>query len=348
MRRPLIILIVLFSVAAGLAARDQPLPDGLYAEIRTEKGTIVCTLEFEKAPMTVSNFVGLAEGTLRANGAAGRRFFDGLTFHRVIKDFMIQSGDPKGDGSGGPGYEFPNEVRPDLKHDSPGVLAMANAGPDTNGSQFYITRKAAPWLDGGYSVFGRVVRGQEVVNAIQQGNRIVSVRILRVGAKAGAFMVTQKGFDAVVAKARAAAEQRKKQDRQAALALIRKQWPNLVTTRSGLMYEVLKKGSGGSPSMSSTVTVRYVGKLLDGSVFDSTEARGSPAIFEVNVVGRASAVACPLAPRFHDDHRRAAGTGDVLGKAHREHAAPAALRGAQNDEVGLRGRGQYLAARILG
>ncbi len=257
--------------------QDQGLPDGLYAEIRTARGTIVCSLEYQKAPMTVSSFVGLAEGTLMANGARGKKFFDGLTFHRVEPGFVIQGGDPKGDGTGGPGYEFPNETRPDLKHDRAGTLSMANAGPDTNGSQFFITLRATPNLDGGYNVFGYVVKGMDVVNATQKGDQMTSVRILRVGPAATAFTVTQDSFNALVAKAKAS-------ERGAALAFIMKKWPNLTTTRSGLMYEVLEKGSGQSPPPGATVSVNYTGMFLDGKVFDSTQARGTPAVMRVDRV----------------------------------------------------------------
>ena len=271
--------------AIPAAAQSAQLADGLYAEIRTDQGTIICSLEYQKAPMTVSNFVGLAEGTLKANGVTGRKFYDGLTFHRVDPGFVIQGGDPNGDGSGGPGYQFPNETRPDLLHDAPGVLAMANAGPDTNGSQFYITMKPAPWLNGGYNVFGHVVQGMEVVRAVKQGDHIVSVRILRVGAAAGAFTVTQKSFDALVAHARAAAVERKNMERKEAIAQVQKKWPKLTTTKSGLMYEVLTPGKGASPAATSNVVVKYTGTLLDGKVFDSTDAHGGqPATFEADRV----------------------------------------------------------------
>ncbi|MGA2642548.1 MAG: peptidylprolyl isomerase [Spirochaetia bacterium] len=258
------------------AAQAAPLPDGLYAEIKTDRGTILCSLEYEKAPMTVSSFVGLAEGTLKANGASGRRYFDGLTFHRVEPGILIQGGAPNSNGTGGPGYQFPNETRPDLKHGVPGVLAMANAGPDTNGSQFYITMIPMPGLDGGYSIFGRVVQGMDVVKAIRRGDHMTSVRILRVGSAASGFKVTQQGFDALVEKAM-------KMERSDALAQIAKKWPRLTTTKSGLMFEVLRKGSGGSPSPASRVSVNYTGTLLDGTVFDSTTA-GQPAAFQVNEV----------------------------------------------------------------
>ena len=266
-------------------AQGKALADGLYAEIKTERGTIICQLEYQKSPMTVSNFVGLAEGTLKANGASGRKFYDGLTFHRVDTGFVIQGGDPDGNGSGGPGYAFPNEVRPDLKHDVPGVLAMANSGPDTNGSQFYITMEPAPWLDGGYNVFGHVAQGMDVVTAIKPGDHMISVRIVRVGAAAGAFVVTQQSFDALVAAAKSAVEDKKRKDRMAALEIIKKQWPKLITTKSGLMYEVMAKGSGAdSPAPGVEVSVKYKGMLLDGRVFDSTESRGTAVKFKVDGV----------------------------------------------------------------
>ena len=259
-------------------AQDQALPDGLYAEITTDKGTIVCSLEYQKAPLTVSSFVGLAEGTIAANGVTGKKFFDGLTFHRVEPGFVIQGGDPNGNGTGGPGYEFPNEISPDLKHDRAGTLSMANAGPDTNGSQFFITLAPTPTLDGSYNVFGYVVKGMDAVNAIQVGDVMRSVRILRVGAAAKAFTVTQESFDALLAAA-------KGKERSTELAEIKKKWPHLTTTKSGLMYEVLEKGTGSeTPAPGATVTVNYAGMLLDGKVFDSTQARGTPAVLRVDRV----------------------------------------------------------------
>ncbi len=273
----LLMLFSLFAIAGEAPLSAQSLGDGLYAEITTPRGTIVASLAYDKAPMTVASFVGLAEGTITANGVKGKHFFDGLTFHRVEPGFVIQGGDPRGDGTGGPGYEFPNETSPDLKHDRAGTLSMANAGPDTNGSQFFITLAPTPNLDGGYNVFGYVVKGMEVANAIQKGDRIRSVRILRVGPAAKAFTVTQQSFDALEARAKA-------EERSAALSLIAKKWPHLTTTKSGLMYEVLEKGSGGSPQPGATVSVNYTGMLLDGRVFDSTRARGAAAVLRTDRV----------------------------------------------------------------
>ncbi len=270
-------------MAAGCAYRPS-LPDGLYAQIDTAKGAIICRLEYQKAPMTVMNFVGLAEGTLKANGVAGKHFFDGLKFHRVEPGFVVQGGDPKGDGTGGPGYQFPNEIASDLKHDGPGVMAMANAGPDTNGSQFYITLAAASHLDGGYSIFGRVVQGMDVAQKIAVGDVMKKVTILRVGADAKAFLVSQERFDALVKQATDAIAQKARKAREADLATIAKKWPNLRTTPSGLMYEILTQGKGGSPANGASVVVNYTGWLLDGTRFDSSLDRGQPATFRIGEV----------------------------------------------------------------
>ena len=184
----------LFALATVLAFSSMAhfvddLADGLYARFQTTKGTITLKLEFEKTPLTVANFVGLAEGTKKfeAQGReAGKPYYDGLGFHRVIADFMIQGGCPLGTGTGGPGYRFVDEIDPTLKHVGPGILSMANAGPGTNGSQFFITHKATPWLDGKHTVFGKVLgkKDQDVVNAIAKGDKIIKLTILRVGDKA--------------------------------------------------------------------------------------------------------------------------------------------------------------------
>ena len=165
------------------------LGEGLFAEINTTKGRITCRLENEKAPLTVANFVALAKGEQKNTSKPnGRPYYDGIVFHRVIANFMVQCGDPTGTGSGGPGYVFPDEFDASLKHGTPGVLSMANAGPGTNGSQFFITHTATPWLDGKHTVFGRVIHGQDVVDAIQQGDAIQTLKIIANGAAA-------KGFD---------------------------------------------------------------------------------------------------------------------------------------------------------
>lgn len=189
MKKPFILLALFSIIACASAVNPQEgLDDGLYAKIITDKGDMLLKLEYEKAPLTVANFVGLAEGKIYNTAKdTDVPFYDGLTFHRVIGDFMIQGGDPSGNGTGGPGYKFQDEIDPTLKHDRPGTLSMANAGPGTNGSQFFITHKATPHLDGRHTVFGYVVKGQEVVNAIHQGDKIKNIKIIRVGKNAEKF-----------------------------------------------------------------------------------------------------------------------------------------------------------------
>ncbi|SIQ28442.1 Peptidyl-prolyl cis-trans isomerase (rotamase)-cyclophilin family [Alkalispirochaeta americana] len=196
-------LLLIWPIWPGVheVSAEEPLPPGLYARMETTRGEILLELEQDRTPLTVMNFVGLAEGTISHSRDGGGRFFDGLTFHRVIQDFMIQGGDPTGTGRGGPGYRFPDEFHRELRHDGPGVLSMANAGPGTNGSQFFITHVATPWLDNRHSVFGRVLRGQAVVDSIRQGDRIQRVEILRRGAAAEAFQVTQEIFDQALRRA---------------------------------------------------------------------------------------------------------------------------------------------------
>ncbi len=260
------------------------LSDGLYTEIQTEKGSIFINLEYRKTPMTVANFVGLAEGILNKEDE-GTPFYNGLNFHRVIDNFMIQGGCPLGTGTGGPGYKFPDEFDKSLRHSGPGVLSMANSGPGTNGSQFFITHVKTPWLDDKHTVFGTVIDGMDVVNAIQQGDRIQEVVIIRKGADAEKFVVTKDSFEALVKDASAAATGKARKEASKAVAGIKERWPEAVVTDSGLRYIVQEEGSGDtSPSMGQKVTVHYTGSLLDGTVFDSSVKRGEPADFAVGQV----------------------------------------------------------------
>jgi peptidylprolyl isomerase len=266
------------------AAQSTPgapaLGEGLFAKIDTERGEIFLRLEFEKAPLTVCNFAALAEG--RMDVCAGKPFYNGLTFHRVIPNFMIQGGDPLGNGSGGPGYQFPDEFDPTLRHDGPGVLSMANAGPGTNGSQFFITHTETPWLDDHHTVFGRVVEGQTVVNAIKQGDRIRTITILRNGAAAQAFKTDQAAFDTLRKRARDAAAAGVQARREADLARIREKYPDLRNL-DGILYTIIKEGTGPKPPAGSVVQVNYRGEFLSGEVFDASEAHGGPLEFTAGI-----------------------------------------------------------------
>jgi cyclophilin family peptidyl-prolyl cis-trans isomerase len=272
------------ALGAAPGAGALELAEGLYAQMETSRGTIVLELYYQRAPMTVANFVGLAEGTLDFKNRPGKRFYDGLVFHRVIADFMIQGGDPLGNGTGGPGYRFPDEIDPALKHDGPGTLSMANSGPNSNGSQFFITHKATPWLDGKHTVFGRVAAGQDVVDRIRQGDKIVSVTIIRKGTAAERFRADQARFDELVADSGRRAAERTRAARQAVEKKIEDRWPQARVSASGLRYIVQRPGKGSSPVSGGEVTVHYTGQLLDGTVFDSSRRRGEPARFRIGQV----------------------------------------------------------------
>ena len=224
------------------------------------------------APTTVENFVSLVK----------EGFYDGLTFHRVIANFMIQGGCPKGNGTGGPGYMFPDEFVDDLKFDAPGKLAMANAGPKTNGSQFFITHVETPWLNGHHTIFGQVVEGQNVVDKVAQGDHIKKLTIIRKGVD---FTVTRESFadllNAAIQKELAKEQEEKKRlDEE-----IKNRYPDYKETKSGLKYVVVREGDGKKhPKYGQAVTVHYEGFLLDGTRFDSSIVRGEPATFALGQV----------------------------------------------------------------
>ncbi len=273
-----------------LQPQQQTLPDGLYAELETNRGTILCRLYYQKAPLPVTNFAGLASGQLETSQgpAQGEPFYDGLTFHRVIDDFMIQGGCPQGNGRGGPGYRFPDQIHPSLRHDSPGILSMANSGPDTNGSQFFITHKATPWLDGKHAVFGKVVRGMETVNAIQQGDTLQTVRILARGSQAREFTYSQEDMDTRILEVREAAAAAQSQKKKALQRTIEAGYPGAQKTAAGIYYVIQEEGSGPTPEPGNTARVHYslrlyspAKPLLEGPVIDSSRKRGEPLAFPV-------------------------------------------------------------------
>jgi cyclophilin family peptidyl-prolyl cis-trans isomerase len=188
MKKIIVVLSLAVLAAFSIAAKKPKMADGLYVEMITSKGKILLQLEMQKAPLTVANFVGLAEGKIKNDAKPlGKPYYDSLLFHRVIPNFMIQGGDPQGTGQGGPGYAFKDEFDPSLSFTGPGILAMANAGPATNGSQFFITHVQTSWLNNRHTIFGHVIEGQDVVNKITQGDYILKVKIIRKGKLAKKF-----------------------------------------------------------------------------------------------------------------------------------------------------------------
>lgn len=256
------------------------LKDGVYAEFITNKGTFVAKLKNETAPLTVSNFVALAEGT---NGMVdsihkGKRFFDGLAFHRVIKDFMIQGGDPKGDGTGSPGYVFPDEVNDTIRFTKKGLLAMANSGPGTNGSQFFITLKETPWLDGRHTIFGEIVVGQEVIDSIgnieteKPGDKpleAITIQSLNIINKGG---VKVPYFTEEMAKLEK--EKKEKEERINKIADSKASELNVLKAKadslpSGIKIYFTEKGDGPKPKEGDKILMNYAGYFADGHLFDS-------------------------------------------------------------------------------
>lgn len=254
------------------------LPDGLYAEIVTSKGTIVAELEFKKAPVTVANFVSLAEGknAFVSENLRNKPFYNGLKFHRVIADFMIQGGDPLGNGSGDAGYKFKDEIT-DLKHDTPGILSMANSGPGTNSSQFFITHVPTPWLDGKHTVFGHVVeKGMETVNKIVQDDSIVSITIIRKGQEAKKFNAVKVFTDYFNNSANEVQQVEKEYAEQyktvidEKAAFFAKNKAAATTTPSGLQYIIIEKGKGKKPADGAQIFIHYAGFFENGMLFDSS------------------------------------------------------------------------------
>ncbi|WP_367771364.1 peptidylprolyl isomerase [Flavobacterium sp. WC2421] len=259
--------------------------EGIFATIATNKGDITLQLEYQKAPITVANFISLAEGKnafVTDEKLKGKPFFDGLKFHRVISNFMIQTGDPTGSGAGGTGYAFKDEFT-DLKFDKGGVLAMANSGPATNSSQFFITHKDTPWLNGKHTIFGHVTQGMDIVNSIAQEDVITKVTITRKGA-AAKYFDTSKVFanyyenKAEDAKKQALIEAEKVKATNekyagviaAKVAYLAAAKATATTTPSGLTYKIIQKGTGVKPVDGSTFYFHYAGYFEDGTLFDSS------------------------------------------------------------------------------
>ena len=249
--------------------------NGIYAKFNTSKGEILVKLTYDKTPGTVGNFVALAEGDMENSvKPQGQPYYDGITFHRVINDFMIQGGCPLGTGTGDAGYKFDDEFDSSLRHNRPGVLSMANAGPGTNGSQFFITHVETPWLDDKHTVFGFVEEGQDVVNAIAQGDKIESLEIVRVGDEAEKWNAIEafRTFEG-------SREKRLAEEKEKAEAALEKLAAGFDKTESGLRYKMIQKGNGVKAEKGKTVSVHYKGQLENGQVFDSSYQRNQPIDF---------------------------------------------------------------------
>jgi FKBP-type peptidyl-prolyl cis-trans isomerase len=253
--------------------------EGLFAIIITSKGEITIQLEFEKTPGTVGNFAGLATGKIKNDiRPIGEPYYNGLKFHRVINDFMVQAGCPLGTGTGDPGYKFDDEFNVDLKHDRPGIISMANAGPSTNGSQFFITHVETAWLDNKHTVFGHVIKGMDIVNSISQDDEIISVNINAIGEKAKAFDPAQAFEDFRKSKA-----DRIKKEKEKELKVLNNLSKGFSKTSSGLLYKFEKENNSEKPVSGNKVKVHYKGMLLDGTVFDSSYKRNQPIEFTLGI-----------------------------------------------------------------
>jgi len=251
--------------------------DGIYAKIVTDKGEIIGKLTYKKTPGTVGNFVALAEGNLENKSKSqGKPYYDGLTFHRVIADFMVQGGDPTGTGAGDPGYKFDDEFHSDLKHDKPGIFSMANSGPGTNGSQFFITHNATPWLDNKHTIFGEVVEGQDVVDSIAQGDEMQKIEILRIGEDAKNWNAVEAFRQFTGAKEKRESAATKKQEDS-----LKDLTQGFEKTDSGLHYKLIQKGNGPKPTKGQKVAVHYKGMLAEGTEFDNSYKRGNPIEFPI-------------------------------------------------------------------
>ena len=253
--------------------------NGIYAKFNTSKGSILVKLTHDLTPGTVGNFVALAEGNMENKvKPQGTKFYDGLNFHRVISDFMIQGGCPQGTGTGDPGYKFDDEFHPSLKHDRPGVLSMANSGPGSNGSQFFITHIPTEWLDNKHTVFGHVIEGQEVVDSVEQGDTLETLEIIRIGDEA-------KNFNAIEAfiGLKGARLKREAILRAESEAKMEKLAAGFEKTDSGLRYQFIQKGNGKQAEAGKTVAVHYEGSLENGKVFDSSYPRKKPIEFKLGI-----------------------------------------------------------------
>lgn len=274
MKRMTILFLSVVALFFSCNAQNSETGDGLFSKIETNKGDILVQLDFKEAPVTVANFITLAEGknVFVKEALKGKPFFDGLKFHRVVKDFMIQGGDPDGDGTGGTGYKFKDEAN-QLSHDKPGTLSMANSGPNTNSSQFFITHKETPWLDGRHTVFGYVVEGMDVVNKIEKDDIIKKITIIKKGTEATKFDAIKvfKNYFEKELEAQKKLAQSLEKIKSKKVKTFEELKKTGTKTETGLIFNITEKGTGKKPAKGATVFVNYAGYLDNGALFDTCE-----------------------------------------------------------------------------
>ena len=271
--KKIISTLLIINLIIGCADQNPDLDKGLYAKIETSKGPIFLKLAINKAPITVANFVSLSEGDNPrvSEEFKSKMFYNGLKFHRVINDFMIQGGDPLGNGTGGPGYKFDDEFS-ELTHEGPGILSMANSGPGTNGSQFFITHKATPWLDGRHTVFGEVVEGQKIIDSIEQNDLIKSIKIIRNGYEAKNFDAPKIFENYFVKKELVAKENEEKKSNATNKNYLKFNSLEKRTeqTKSGLKYIITFKGNGRAVKVTNKARINYSVYFKDGTLLETS------------------------------------------------------------------------------
>ena len=293
MKLKFILFFLLNSIIFSCNNQYNELEDGVYAEINTSLGTMLIQLNYKETPVTVANFIALSKGTHPdvKQDFKEKKFYNGLIFHRVMDKFMIQGGCPLGNGSGNPGYTFDDEINPNLKHDKAGILSMANSGPATNGSQFFITEVPTPWLDGKHTVFGQVISGIEIQDKISNvktaiANRpendviINSVNIIKIGESANNFDEVSVWIneEPKLENRRIEIEKAKREELTKQLDKLSKGY---TTTNSGLKYKILVSTKNKKAVNGNNVKVHYTGKLMDGNIFDSSLRRNLPFEFKI-------------------------------------------------------------------
>ncbi|MBX2828576.1 MAG: peptidylprolyl isomerase [Flavobacteriaceae bacterium] len=320
-----LMLLAVFIIAVSFTACKSKYPNldnGLYAEFVTNKGTFVAKFYEEATPLTVANFVELAEGSHEMVDSAyqGKPYYNNLTFHRVIKDFMIQGGDPNGDGTGNPGYRFPDEFVDSLKHDKKGILSMANSGAATNGSQFFVTLKETPWLDGKHTVFGEVVLGQEVVDSIgsvetsKPGDKPVDpvilqeVNIINKGATVPSFATEMENIE----KAKKEREEMLAKVAEETMTRLNALKPEAETTDSGLQIYWNERGNGTKPQDGDQVSLNYAVYFTDGKLLDTSHLEVAEKYDAVDQRRLAAGQYIPITSTYSQEARLIAGFKEAM------------------------------------